>query len=624
MISGFFFAQHLQHIADFLQSDSAFRPLAPEEIRELEQQHCSSEDWSSVRVSDPWLPELVSNTVFSGSVLIDSGQAYSLHPLVSGSENTRMHNGIPRGIRNSRIHNSFIGSGCCIHNCSLISNSFLEPGSVVFDSCLEAGDDSFPFGVGTPMKLLNEAHPTPYLLTADETMDAIRDSLHRARLESWQDTADEDQQPTSSPKERIPQNLRSMNIISSKARLMHTNSAASIYLGPDCSISNPGEVRRCAVLGGVVLEGSYTSLPASIGSGCVVIDSVLQPGSKINSQARVYRSAILETGGAENGALIRDSIIGPGSIIGQGEATASIIGPLVGQHHHSLLIASDWSAGHGNIGYGANVGSNHSTRMADLEARIGEGVFFGLDCAVQFPINLTEAPYTTVATGTILLAQRLTMPFSLMVPPASIPDPNLSTISPGANRIIPGWSLHSNMFSVIRNWIKYQSRFHAKLHKINSSPFRAEIRNLMKKAIDELMNIHFSPGQDFISPADCPGIGASILYPKDIERAIKAYQNAIRFGELSEKPTEELGADEREELINIIENMICQVKKSRSKDYAMRRRIFPEDFQQSTEPEPAHDPCGSGMKPLPDPALSAALNPLENMLMKLRSSSSAA
>jgi hypothetical protein len=60
----------------------------------------------------------------------------------------------------------------------------------------------------------------------------------------------------------------------------------------------------------------------------------------------------------------------------------------------------------GNIAHGAKVGANHTGRVADQEALIGEGVFFGLGSSVKFPVDLTHSAYTLVAAGTALDPQR--------------------------------------------------------------------------------------------------------------------------------------------------------------------------------------------------------------------------
>ena len=49
-----------------------------------------------------------------------------------------------------------------------------------------------------------------------------------------------------------------------------------------------------------------------------------------------------------------DSILGHNSGVSEGECTSCLVGPFVGFHHQSLLIATLWPEGKGNVGYGAN------------------------------------------------------------------------------------------------------------------------------------------------------------------------------------------------------------------------------------------------------------------------------
>lgn len=94
-------------------------------------------------------------------------------------------------------------------------------------------------------------------------------------------------------------------------------------------------------------------------------------------------------------------------LFSQGEVTASLIGPFVGFHHQALLIACFWPAGRGNVGYGANVGSNHTGKAPDQENWPGEGTFFGLASNIKYPFNLVDAPYSLIATGVSCLPQAI-------------------------------------------------------------------------------------------------------------------------------------------------------------------------------------------------------------------------
>ena len=69
-------------------------------------------------------------------------------------------------------------------------------------------------------------------------------------------------------------------------------------------------------------------------------------------------------------------LVGLGDGAGMGASVGPLVGPFVGFHHQALLIACFWPDGKGNIGYGANVGSNHTLKAPDQELWPGEGCFF--------------------------------------------------------------------------------------------------------------------------------------------------------------------------------------------------------------------------------------------------------
>ena len=177
-----------------------------------------------------------------------------------------------------------------------------------------------------------------------------------------------------------------------------------------------------------------------------------------------------------------DSIVGANTGIAEGEVTACLVGPFVGFHHQALLIAAFWPEGKGNVGYGANVGSNHTSKAPDQELWPGEGTFFGLGVNIKFPSDFTKAPYSIIATAVNALPQKVTLPFSLINSPAD----RFEGISPAYNEIMPGWVLSDNIFTIRRNEGKYRKRNKAKRAKIEFEVFRPEIVDMMVDADMEL------------------------------------------------------------------------------------------------------------------------------------------
>src|SRR5205085_1297744 len=155
---------------------------------------------------------------------------------------------------------------------------------------------------------------------------------------------------------------------------------------------------------------------------------------------------------------VRGSVIGWGTEVAAGEVISCVLGPLVGCHHQSLLISTLWPAGRGNVAYGANAGSNHTSRAPDQEFRAGEGLFLGLGVNVKFPCDFSRAPYTVVACGTDLPPQRVSFPFSLIAPPQE----RFEGVPPPFNQISPGWMLRENAYALRRCEAKFRARNRAR------------------------------------------------------------------------------------------------------------------------------------------------------------------
>lgn len=222
-------------------------------------------------------------------------------------------------------------------------------------------------------------------------------------------------------------------------------------VGGGCTVDNACCVRGSILLG-VPGEG------ASVLDGAVVRSSILQWSSRADSGAVAEESLVCEGAVVEHNALLSGSLLGPCSVQGGGEVIASLVGPLTMMHHQSLLIAARWPGGCGNLGYGANVGSNHTSRLPDQEVAIGTGVFLGLSCSVKLPCDLSGAHGSVVATSTVLGPGRASLPYSLIAPSAD-----------GA-RLVPGWVVRSDLFALLRTELKLRARWRASRHPVPEGP----------------------------------------------------------------------------------------------------------------------------------------------------------
>ena len=241
--------------------------------------------------------------------------------------------------------------------------------------------------------------------------------------------------------------------------------------------------------------------------------SILLPGSSVGPLAKVSHS-----------------LLGEGSHVSSGECISSLVGRLVGFHHQSLLISAYWPEGRGNVGYGANVGSNHTGRLPDQEIRAGEGVFYGLGCCVKFPANFQGAPYSIIASGTVCLPQKNEMPFSLI----STPVEAVPGLSPGINEIFPGWVLSDSVFTVVRNEAKFRDRLKKISGSGDPSIFRLDIFEKIASARDALAKavqgrLKTQAGEAVFTEREIPEIGKNFLRESVRVKALKCYSEFLEW-----------------------------------------------------------------------------------------------
>mmetsp|Transcript_7596 Transcript_7596/g.9449 ORF Transcript_7596/g.9449 Transcript_7596/m.9449 type:complete len:702 (+) Transcript_7596:80-2185(+) len=264
-----------------------------------------------------------------------------------------------------------------------------------------------------------------------------------------------------------------------------------------------------------------------ISSGAIVQNSLVQWGAKVQNHAIVMDSMIMEQSSVENHAKVFSSVVGPDSGVAAGECHHSLLGPFVGFHHQSLLIAALWPLGRGNIAYGANVGSNHTSRAADQEIWPGEGVFFGLSTVVKFPCNLTHSPYSVIAAGTTMLPQQVMYPFSLISP-----SEQADMLRPtGLNHLRPGWVLENSFYMVQRAQRKFSKRKKAVYTNTSWDVFRPTTVNMMIQARAQLQTVlkqHEGTADQVLTEQEVPGLGKNYTTRSDVERGIASYSLHIQ------------------------------------------------------------------------------------------------
>ena len=156
--------------------------------------------------------------------------------------------------------------------------------------------------------------------------------------------------------------MPAMNVLCPRSSLMHTPRTSHVHLMPRATIDSATSVASALLLPN-----------SAIRSGCTVSHALLQWNATVTSQSDAHHVFLMERSEVGPHSFTANSIYGPDSHVSGGEVHCTVFGPNANSHHQSLLIGVLWPLGRGNVGYGSNVGSNHTGRIPDQETSVGEG-----------------------------------------------------------------------------------------------------------------------------------------------------------------------------------------------------------------------------------------------------------
>lgn len=505
-------------------------PVDTETRARLAGSGCSSPNWDRVFFSGETNPSLISGTVFRGEC--------------------RVH--LPEGlICDADIEDCTVMGPAVIKSCALVRGYAVLEGSTL-ENCGVLTWGGKPSFLGSEMDLGEETgfRRVPIVPTMDH-LEAFHLASGAGRHEV----------------EGIARRVRSMELCG--------------VIGPAATVANASLVEDTVLMRGAVLScpgpvrGSLIMPDGAVMNHAQVHGSVLQWRARVDTMALVTDSIVGEGSVVERHGMLSKSFLGADSVLGEGEMTASLAGPLTGMHHQSLLIAALWPAGKGNVGYGANAGSNHTSRLPDQELRLGEGFFIGLGTCIKFPADYTRSPHSILATGLTALPQKVSFPFSLITQPLRRPP----GVPEGYNQIFPGWMLYDNMYALVRSAWKHGSRSSAVHTPVETGPLSDGVIEFTKDALERLKSC----------PCDeMPGIGRNFMTEEARIRGIRAYESLLEGADLyCRMSTGELDPESAPRLKAILRLIIEGAAASRMKDrlrgesviddYAEVRRIPDEE-----------------------------------------------
>jgi hypothetical protein len=524
--------------------------LMPDQIKRLEALGNRSTNWSSVKFTGaPTMSydstiERIRNCHFSGTVYIGLFL-----------KNVSLDHGIqvPSGLYNSNFSGTCILSdNCYVWNTTLVANVFLGRNTCVMNCGTIICNGQSSYGtqrticVGAESDGPNSPNARSTTLNVNMSYGEVctkllvpRRSLPspQTHMDSGPDIAlfmnmasDLMASSNTNSNANAPGNLQlagnlnpaqQSSISGMSNASSHTNAIAKKHLRARSSddhirydlaiICDDVEISHCATISNVFIGGyckvnSSTLVNSSVLSNCTVynseVDGCIMHGScSIEGKSLVSGVLMFPHSHISDGAIVSESILGPDSSVGVGEVKRSILGPFTGFHHTGLLIASLWPLGRGNIGYGAMIGANHTSRSNDQECLPGEGVFFGLASAIRFPFSMLMSPYSIVAANTVCLPQRLAFPFSLIARNETVALQGVVDTSLCSLR--PAWCLWANAYFLERSLSKFSKRRKSTEYRTDFPVFRPAIVDMVLDARNRLLQMRalVSPSHSATAPA---------------------------------------------------------------------------------------------------------------------------
>ena len=342
------------------------RQLTTEEIKRLEAQGCSAQDWTEVLVSDAPSLKYVRGARFSG------------HIEIGKFENSfEMAGGIHKhtGIFNATLHNVTIGDNCCIENIkNYIANYDIANDCFIENVDIIICEGHSTFGNGVEVAVLNEtggrevtihdhltAHEA-YLQAIYRHRPALIDQIKRFVAE-YTATRTSDR-----------------GTIGQHATIVDTGYIKNTYIGPYAKVEGAGRLKNGTL-------NSRQKAPVHIGYGVIADDFIVQDGSSVEDCTTISRVYVGQACMLGHGYSASDSLFFCNCQEENGEACAIFAGPFTVTHHKStLLIAGMFSFM--NAGSGSNQ-SNHMYKLGPIhQGALERGAKTSSDSYILWPARI--------------------------------------------------------------------------------------------------------------------------------------------------------------------------------------------------------------------------------------------
>ena len=417
------------------RSGIKYRKLSEAEIKIMERNANSSDNWNKVLVSDAFNPQLVKSCAFYGLVRIGKLEPYFLE-----FNNLRL----PVGLYHSTIISCDIGDNVVIDNVNFMSHYIVGNDVMLVNINELATTDHSKFGNGVLKEGENESvriwieicnenagrRVLPF--NGMQAGDAWLWSKYRADeklLQKFKDFTDK----------KFDTHRGYYGKIGDRTVIKNCKIIKDVWIGSDAYLKGANKLKNLTIK-------SSPEAKSQIGEGCELVNGIIGFGCRIFYGVKAVRFVMAANSQLKYGARLINSYLADNSTISCCEVLNSLIFPGHEQHHNNSFLCASLVMGQSNIAAGATIGSNHNSRGADGELVAGRGFWPGL--CVSLKHNSRFASFTIIAKGDFPSELNIPIPFSLVS----------NDVSNNKLVVMPAYWFLYNMYALARNADKYPAR----------------------------------------------------------------------------------------------------------------------------------------------------------------------
>jgi hypothetical protein len=425
-----YYLRNIQH-----RTKTTYRQLTTAEIRILEKNDNSADDWRNLWVSEAFDPTLVKRCSFFGLIRIGK-----LEPVFHEFNNLRM----PVGLYNSTIISCDFGDNVVVDNVNYMSH-YIAGNDVMLVNINElATTDHSKFGNGVLKEGESESVRIWLEICNENAGRSVLPFNGMLAGDAWLWSRHRDD-------EQLQQRFKEMTDrqfdtrrgyygkIGDRTVIKNSSIIKDVWMGSDAYIKGANKLKNLTI-------NSAPDAKSQIGEGCELVNGIVGYGCRIFYGVKAVRFMMGSNSQLKYGARLINSYLGDNSTISCCEVLNSLIFPAHEQHHNNSFLCAATVMGQSNMAAGATIGSNHNSRAADGEIVTGRGFWPGL--CVSLKHNSRFASYTLIAKGDFIAELDIPLPFSLVH----------NDVSKDQLVIRPGYWFMYNMYALARNASKHAGR----------------------------------------------------------------------------------------------------------------------------------------------------------------------